>query len=107
MSIGKTLNDYQDAARATAIYPSDKGIEYCALGLNGEAGEIAEKVKKWMRDGSLNLIQTAKELGDVLWYCANMAEELGFTLEQVAQMNLDKLSSRSERGVLQGSGDNR
>lgn len=107
-----TLNEYQKAALQTAIYPEDKKIIYPALGLTGEAGEVADKVKKVYRDA--NGIYTdeikqniMKEVGDTLWYCAVMANDLGFTLEEVAQANIDKLASRYNRGKISGSGDER
>lgn len=91
---------------------ADAGIVYLALGLNGESGEVAEKVKKIVRDQAGKLtdfdrVEIGKELGDVLWYLAMLAEELGISLEEVAQGNIDKLISRKERGVIHGSGDNR
>lgn len=78
----------------------------------GEAGEVADKVKKVIRDNNQHFtddkkLEIAKEVGDVLWYCATMAHDIGFTLEKVAQMNIDKLASRKQRGKLSGSGDNR
>ena len=102
-----TFSEYQEKARSTAIYPQDRAIVYPALGLAGEAGEVAEKVKKWIRDGALDKDSIAKELGDVLWYVAQLATELGLELDQVAQANLDKLASRSARNVISGSGDSR
>lgn len=99
--------EYQVGARSTAIYPDKHAIVYPALGLAGEAGEVAEKIKKWLRDGTFDRDLLAKELGDVLWYIANLASDLGFSLEEIAELNLVKLRSRSERGTLQGSGDNR
>ena len=107
------LNEYQEQAKATAVYPAmGMNYSYPALGLVGEAGEVAEKIKKIIRDqdGKLtegNKVEIGKELGDVLWYIAIMAEEMGITLQQVAEDNLAKLMSRKERGVLGGSGDNR
>lgn len=105
------LNQYQEAARRTAIYPKEEGLNYTVLGLVGEAGEVAEKLKKRMRDGddkSGNFEDAVMaELGDVLWYLANCASELGVTLESVALSNLTKLESRMARGVLGGSGDER
>jgi len=105
------LNQYQEAAQRTAIYPSDQGLIYTVLGLVGEAGEVAEKVKKRIRDGddgSGNFEDAlALELGDVLWYIANCASELGFSLSDIAIQNLAKLDSRRTRGVLGGSGDER
>ena len=104
---------YQDAAEETALYP-DKGdnLYYPALGLAGEAGEVCEKIKKIMRDqdGTLlveNAEEIAKELGDVLWYVANIACEINESLADIAEMNLQKLKDRKDRGVLKGSGDNR
>lgn len=106
------IDDYQESARKTAIYDKRIGLVYCALGLTGESGEVADKVKKVLRDkeGKFtkeDLKEIAKELGDVLWYVSNLTHELGYTLSEVAQMNLDKLSSRDKRGVIGGSGDNR
>ena len=106
-----TLNDYQNLAMETAIYPLP--IIYPSLGLTGEAGEVADKVKKVIRDkgGLFDNYDTkhdiAEEIGDVLWYCATLAHDLGFTLEEIGQMNYDKLKSRMERGKIHGSGDNR
>jgi NTP pyrophosphatase (non-canonical NTP hydrolase) len=107
------INEYQDKAKATAVYPAmGSNYSYPALGLVGESGEVAEKIKKIIRDqdGVLteeNKVEIGKELGDVLWYIAIMADEMGLTLQQVAEDNLKKLESRKERGVLGGSGDNR
>jgi NTP pyrophosphatase (non-canonical NTP hydrolase) len=101
------FDEYQDFTRTTAIYPTNSPLGYLALGLNGEAGEVADKVKKWLRDGFIDHGAIAKELGDTLWYLARLADEIGFSLSQVAEMNVDKLTSRQTRGVLGGSGDNR
>lgn len=106
------INEYQKAALTTAVYPEDKSIIYPALGMCGEAGEVADKVKKVIRDNNQNFTndrkrEIAKEIGDVLWYCATLSHDLGFSLEEVAQMNIDKLASRQRRGKLSGSGDNR
>ena len=105
--------DYQRRSRATAVYP-DAGdhIVYPALGLCGEAGETAEKVKKAIRDDGGTLTEErraaiAAELGDVLWYAAQLATEAGLDLEDIAAANLEKLLSRQRRAVLHGSGDNR
>ena len=104
------LNKYQEEAVKTAIYPQQ--IVYPALGLAGEAGECCEKVKKALRDNDgvfddERREELKKEVGDVLWYLANLANDLGYSLEEVAQVNLDKLKSRQDRGVLKGSVDNR
>lgn len=106
------LNDYQKEAQKTAIYPNDNNITYLALAVCGEAGELADKVKKVLRDkhGQFykpDMVAIALELGDVMWYIANLAHSLGFKLEDIAKMNLDKIRDRVERGTLHGSGDNR
>ena len=98
------FNEYQKSAAKTAIYPPSKGFEYLATGLAAEAGEVAEKIKKHMRDGR-SLVGVGLELGDVLWYISALADDLGITLEEIAQANVDKLASRMERGKLGGSGD--
>lgn len=105
-----TLNEYQQKALETAIYPTP--IVYPALGLCGESGEVANKVKKVIRDNNSEFTndkkaEIAKEIGDVLWYCATLANDLGYTLEEVGMTNIEKLKSRKERGVIGGSGDNR
>lgn len=107
------LNEYQELVRKTSIYPElDRNLMYPVLGLCGETGEIANKVKKTIRDNGGILTQTMRqdlidELGDVLWYVANVASELKTDLNAVAQFNLDKLHDREKRGVLSGSGDKR
>ncbi len=107
------LSDYQERSRATAVYPgAGANLLYPTLGLCGEAGEVAEKVKKMVRDDAGVLSPErrealAKELGDVLWYVAQLATEAGLDLDAVAAGNLDKLMSRRERDVLRGSGDDR
>lgn len=108
-----TLNEYQNHALETAIYPEDKKIIYPTLGLTGEAGEVSDKVKKVIRDKNcdFSLADTkhgiAEEIGDVLWYCATLAKDLGYTLEEIGEMNYAKLKSRQERGKIHGNGDNR
>jgi NTP pyrophosphatase (non-canonical NTP hydrolase) len=109
-----TFDDYQKQALTTALSTGDefKDMLHWVLGINGEAGEVAEKVKKIIRDKNGEISQAdkeelAKELGDVLWYLAVMAKELGVSLDTIAQQNIDKLQSRKARGVLGGSGDNR
>ncbi len=107
------LSDYQRRSRATAVYPdAGANLTYPALGLCGEAGEVAEKVKKAIRDdgGVLTAERRdalAGELGDVLWYVAQLATEAGLDLDQLADANLAKLRSRQERSMLSGSGDTR
>ena len=108
-----TAELYQYQATQTAIFPKEKALEYLALGLTSEAGEVAGKVKKLIRDGEdvegfeMKKIAIASEIGDVLWYCAMMAKEVGVPLGDIMQDNLNKLHGRKERGTLQGSGDNR
>ena len=104
------INTYQQEAAKTAIY-SNKLI-YPTLGLAGEAGEIANKVKKILRDNSGNLQESVREdliceLGDVLWYIAALATDLNVELSEVANKNIEKLNSRKNRGTIGGSGDNR
>lgn len=123
------LNDYQKAAIDTAIYPGKGtaiGLVYVALKMNGEAGEFAEHTGKAIRDDNLLtdpgkegfVLKDApltnerhallvKEIGDVLWYLAAACTELGIDMNDAAKINLEKLRSRKERGVLGGSGDNR
>jgi len=100
-----TFDEYQSRARETAIYKQP--ILYPALGLGGEAGEVLELVKKQLRDDEWPEELVKKELGDVLWYIANLCSDCGWSLSDVAQINLDKLASRKERGKLHGSGDER
>jgi NTP pyrophosphatase (non-canonical NTP hydrolase) len=106
------LSDYQRVSRQTAAYPREAWLTYPALGLAGEAGEVAEHAKKAIRDDGGRVTPerraaAAKELGDVLWYVAQLATELDLDLDEIAQANLDKLLSRQQRGVLSGSGDDR
>ena len=104
---------YENLAGQTAIFPKDKALEYLALGMTSEAGEVAGKVKKLIRDGEdkegfeMKKLAIASEIGDVLWYCAMMAKEVGVPLNTIMQENLRKLHSRKERGTLSGSGDER
>ena len=100
-----SANEYQEKCKATAIYPKKHAIAYLSLGLASEAGEVAGKVKKYIRDGTVSNVTS--EIGDVLWYCAMLANELDANLGKIMEDNLHKLSSRKERGALAGSGDNR
>lgn len=109
-----TLNEYQKRALVTAVnnYDDVRELLYRTLGLNGEAGEVAEKVKKILRDKAGKVSEQdkqeiVKELGDVLWYLQAIADYLGVSLEEVAQQNIKKLSSRKQRNAIHGSGDNR
>jgi len=109
------LEEYQRLTDSTAIYPetgtgSAQALAYVALGLTGEAGEVSNKVKKILRDSKGEVSDEIRdylvaEVGDTLWYLARLATELGVSLGQVGQANLDKLNSRKERGVIGGSGD--
>lgn len=105
---------YQEKSKETAIYPKINGKSwlYPALGLPNEAGEVAGKLKKIIRDHDFEMteemrLEIGKELGDVLWYTAQLATELDLSLDKIAQENLNKLEDRQKRGVLKGSGDNR
>lgn len=107
------FDEFQKEVKETSIYP-DQGnnISYAALGLTGEAGEVADKVKKLIRDAGGKLTEEKrqemiKELGDVLWYLTALAIELGVKLEDVAKTNVKKVEDRKSRGVLSGEGDNR
>lgn len=115
---GLTMRVYEDFVDHIAIYPNrlsgkfSDGVVYCALGMNGEAGEFADKVKKILRDkeGVLEADDREallNELGDVLWYVAAMAGELDSSLEEVAVVNIEKLKARQKANTLQGEGDNR
>jgi len=109
-----TFDEYEAAALTTVLSTGDefKDLLHWVLGINGEAGEVAEKLKKIIRDknsviSDQDKVELAKELGDVLWYLAVFAHDLGVPLDKIAQQNLDKLKSRKERGMLGGAGDNR
>ncbi len=106
------LSQYQHLALRTKKYSEIYTVIYPALKLNGEAGEVAEKIGKTLRDdnGVFTIekkLEIAKELGDVLWYIAALAHDIGYNLEEIAQINIDKLASRDKREVISGSGDNR
>lgn len=112
----QTLMEYQKRAQGTWNPPPDRetilNLAYLSLGLPNEAGEVAGKVKKIIRDKDGIIDEDTRnaikdELGDVLWYLAMLGQELGFTLEEIATNNIEKLASRLKRGVIKGNGDNR
>jgi NTP pyrophosphatase (non-canonical NTP hydrolase) len=109
-----TFDDYQTQALTTVLSTDDqfKDLLHWVLGINGESGEIAEKLKKIIRDkggviDDKDKAELGKEIGDVLWYLAVFAHDLGISIDDIAQQNLAKLKSRKARGVLGGEGDNR
>jgi NTP pyrophosphatase (non-canonical NTP hydrolase) len=108
------FNDYQKRAITTNLAKDNQLQELMqqVLGLGDEAGEVQALFKKWIRDNNADITKldtknVAKELGDILWYIAVVAHDLGIALDDVANINLEKLRSRKERGTLSGSGDNR
>jgi NTP pyrophosphatase (non-canonical NTP hydrolase) len=107
------FNDYQTKSRKTAGYPAiGHPVIYPVLGLVNEAGEVAGKIKKVFRDKDGHISDETRsalkaELGDVLWYIAQVATELGLTLDEIAEYNITKLYNRLERGKIRGDGDNR
>lgn len=108
------LDDFQKACERTAMYPKERALEYVTLGLASEAGELAGKVKKLIRDSPIypEITQDQREalmleIGDNLWYISMLAKELGYSLEEVAVRNTEKLMDRKHRGVIGGSGDKR
>lgn len=107
-----TLNEYQNFTDTTRDIEKTPLVLYTSLGLCGEAGEVADKIKKAIRDADCIISGTrreeiAKEIGDVLWYVAQLSRDLGYELEEIAQTNVQKLNDRLKRGVIGGSGDNR
>ncbi len=108
-----TFEEYQKLSRKTAIYPDiGNNFIYPTLGLAGEAGEVAEKIKKIWRDNNCQLNKTkkqevSKELGDVLWYLSQLATELNLSLENIALFNLQKVNLRSQSNKISGAGDDR
>ena len=105
-------NEYQKRTIDTAVYPqagTGASIElyYLALGLTSEAGEVAGKVKKMIRDSTMDTVGMIHEVGDCLWYCARLADALGFTLEDTMRINYAKLTKRKDNGTISGSGDTR
>lgn len=107
-----TFETYEEIASSTRDYGVGEDIIYPVLGLNGEAGEVAEKVKKVLRDkqgvySQEDKDEIEKELGDCLWYIAAIAKDIGSSLSSVAQTNLDKILARRQNGTIHGNGDNR
>jgi len=108
-----TFDEYQDLSLEFAMYDEEYSVLYPVLGLVGEAGEVAEKLKKRLRDFGGDIEdpvwkeEVKKELGDILWYLSAVSDDLGFSLAEVADSNITKLTSRALRGTLHGSGDNR
>lgn len=98
-----------DLARYPKSQDNPQVVEamYCGLGLVGEAGETADKIKKWHRDGVVDQQAIAYELGDVLYYLTRLANVFGYTIEQIKDMNIQKLTDRRKRNTIHGSGDNR
>lgn len=113
MSKKISFEEYQEATKQTAKYPESMALVYLSLGIASEAGEVAGKMKKWIRDGDSKMTHEewvqamSSEIGDVLWYAARLADELDLDLGQIAQENMDKLLDRKARDVIGGSGDQR
>ena len=106
-------DEYQRFTKKTAIYPPETALSYLALGLASEAGEVCDKLKKHIRDSTEKqlsdeqVLGLAKELGDVLWYVARIAQELEMSLSEVILMNYEKLTNRMANSTIKGSGDHR
>ena len=108
LTVPLTLDAYQQQAAKTAVYPLHNADQYLIAGLTGEVGELASIfAKHWRGDGDFNRDHVAAELGDILWFIAMLADEIGCDLSDVAQHNLNKLADRANRGKLKGNGDNR
>ena len=106
--VDTTIEEYTKFVQSMKVYPEKHAIVYPALGIAGESGEVSEKVKKWMRgDKELDKAELVKELGDIMWYITSLADDLGYSLQQVIDTNVAKLKSRKARGVQKGDGDNR
>jgi len=106
------FKEYQHRTIETAIYPgagsgSNEEFAYLGLGLVSEAGEVAGKIKKLLRDGEINTCAMVGEIGDVCWYVARLCDSLNLDIDYILEENYKKLQSRKERGTLQGNGDNR
>ena len=107
-----TVNEYQNEALKTKIYKTSMNIIYPTLKLNGEAGEVAEKVGKCMRDNNGIFTDEIKlaiayEIGDVIWYCSALSNDIGFTLDEICKLNIEKLQKRKAENKIHGEGDNR
>ena len=102
-----SLSEYQEFTKTTAIYPKQQAITYLGLGIASEAGEVAGKIKKMIRDGGYDAMAVLDEVGDVFWYAVRLCDEMGFSAEECINRNWAKLKDRQERGKLSGSGDNR
>ncbi len=108
--MGISIDDYQHHASETAVYPRETALQYLSLGLASEAGEVAGKIAKYYRkddDTDFPIEDVIIELGDVLWFVAELATLLDVTLSEVAEENLEKLKARKEAGTLKGTGDHR
>jgi NTP pyrophosphatase (non-canonical NTP hydrolase) len=108
------MDEYQKLAARTGAVPDGTVLQLYDLGLGiaGEAGEVAEKLKKSIRDDGAQITDERKEslkkeIGDVLWYLSQLSRALGFLFSEVAQVNIDKLWERHQKGLIRGSGDNR
>lgn len=106
------LDQYQMQSNKTAIYPEDRAVEYLVLGMCSEAGEVAGKLKKIIRDNNQVIddskrLELSKEIGDVLWYVSQLALELNIPLSIIAEQNIAKLQERSKNNLISGDGDNR
>lgn len=106
------IDNYQKECKKTAIYPTEYSVIYPVIGMCGETGEVAEKIKKIIRDKNsifdeTSKIEIMKELGDVMWYISNIATDLNVNMSDILTMNLDKIQSRQSRNKIHGSGDNR
>ena len=101
------IDTYQEFTRSTAIYPKEVALDYLILGLASEAGEVAGKRKKALRDGIFSEKDLVDEVGDVLWYAVRILDELGWDASEVLVRNRDKLIDRQNRDKIKGSGDNR
>lgn len=107
-----TFNEYMDFTKTTAIYPENRAMDYLVSGLTSEAGEVAGKYKKIIRDKDgvidvMDAYKLAQEIGDVMWYCARLSDTIGWDLQDIVELNVEKLTDRQDREVLTGSGDDR